>query len=157
MGLAESSDIYHSTTPDPDAIEAIKAINMALDDAKIKPNEIDYINAHGTGTSANDIMEANAIYSVFSSNVPVSSTKPLTGHCLGAGAGIEVALCLKLIENFDKRLYPNIYDNCFDDDLKKIKLVQKQEKYEKCDICMCNSFGFGGTNAIMILGRRNEK
>ena len=81
----------------------------------------------------------------------------MTGHCLGAAAGIEVALCNQLIKNFDGRLYPHIYDNCYDKALKKIRLVKKDEKYPKCNICMCNSFGFGGSNAIMILGNVGEK
>ena len=157
LGLAESSDIYHPTTPDPNAIEAIKAIKSALKIANIKANEIDYINAHGTGTIANDIMEAKAIYSVFSDNVPVSSTKPTTGHCLGAGGGIETALCAKLLDSFDGRLYPNIYDEEFDNNLDKINLVQKDKIYSRCKIIMNNSFGFGGSNAIMIMGKNDEK
>lgn len=156
LGIGESSDIYHSTTPDPEAKEAIKAIWEALKEAKLSPTDIDYINAHGTGTPANDIMEANAIYQIFKDTVPVSSTKPLTGHCLGAAAGIETALCCKILDEFDGRLYPHVYNNLYDDNLPKIKLVGKDEKYDKCRVCMCNTFGFGGTNAIMILGKNNE-
>ena len=156
MGIGESSDIYHLTTPDPEAKEAVTAICMALDDAKITSDKIDYINAHGTGTIANDIMEANAIYTIFKDKVPVSSTKPLTGHCLGAAAGIETALCCKLIDDFRERLYPNMNGNTFDPSLPKIKLVRNGEEYKKCNICMCNSFGFGGTNAILILGKNYE-
>lgn len=155
MGIGETSDIYHSTTPDPDGAEAVKAIKMALKDAKLKPEDIDYINAHGTGTIANDITESNAVFSVFGNKTPVSSTKPLTGHCLGAAAGIETALCCKLLENFSGKLYPHIYCGEFDDTLPKINLVSKDQMYEKCKICMCNSFGFGGTNTILILGRKN--
>ena len=158
MGIGENSDVFHSTTPDPEAKEAINAINMALEDAKIEAKDIDYINVHGTGTIANDIMEANAIYKAFYPyNPPSSSTKQMTGHCLGAAAGIETALCCKLIDNFDGRLYPHIYDGNYDNTLAKINLVQKNKKYEKCNICMCNSFGFGGTNAIMILGKNYGK
>ena len=153
MGIGESSDIYHLTTPDPDAKEAVTAINIALKDAKITPDKIDYINAHGTGTIANDLMEVNAIYKIFKDKVPVSSTKPMTGHCLGAAAGIETALCCKLIDDFRGKLYPNMNGGDFDPSLSKIKLVGKDEKYKKCNICMCNSFGFGGTNAILILGK----
>ena len=155
MGIGESSDIYHSTTPDPDAEEAIKAIEEALKDAQIKPSDVDYINAHGTGTLANDLMEASAISRVFGNSVPVSSTKPLTGHCLGAAAGIETALCCKLVESFDGKLYPHIYDGNYDIELPKIKLVAKSENYKQCKICLCNSFGFGGTNAILVIGKRN--
>lgn len=155
MGIGESSDIYHSTTPDPEGIEAIKAIKQALNDAKIEPEEIDYINAHGTGTIANDIMESKAIWGVFKDKTPVSSTKQLTGHCLGAAAGIETALCAKLLENFEGKLYPHVFSGEFDNNLPKINLVSKEKTYPKCKICMCNSFGFGGTNAIIILGRKN--
>ena len=156
MGIGESSDIYHSTTPDPEAVEVIKAMNIALEDANIKPEDIDYINAHGTGTAANDLMEANAINKIFKDKTPVSSTKSMTGHCLGAAAGIETALCCKLLEKFDGRLLPHIYDNEYDPSLPQIKLAKKGEQYNKCKICMCNSFGFGGTNAILILGSKNE-
>ena len=156
MGIGESSDIYHPTTPDPEAKEVISAINIAMKDANVKPQDIDYINMHGTGTPANDLMEANAIYKVFGDKVPVSSTKPMTGHCLGAAAGIETALCCKLLDSFDGRLYPHVYDGAYDNTLPKINLVEKDKKYSKGKIFMCNSFGFGGTNAIMILGRNNE-
>ena len=154
MGIGESSDIYHLTTPDPEAKESIRAINIALKEASLTPDDIDYINAHGTGTVANDVMEANAIYKIFKNNAPISSTKPMTGHCLGAASGIETALCCKLLDCFDGRLYPHIYDNKYDKTLPQINLVEKNKKYEKCNICMCNSFGFGGTNAIMILGKK---
>lgn len=155
MGIGESSDIYHPTTPDPEAKEAVKAIKAALQEAKLQPGDIDYINVHGTGTYANDLMEAKAISEVFGTKTPVSSTKPMTGHCLGAAAGIETALCCKLLENFDGKLYPHIYDDEYDENLPSIKLVQKPENYPKCNICMCNSFGFGGSNAILILGKSN--
>lgn len=157
MGIGETSDIYHSTTPNPKAEEAIEAINKAMNEAKITISDVDYINAHGTGTIANDIMEAQAIYSVFGENTPVSSTKPLTGHCLGAAAGIETALCCKLIDSFNGYFYPHIYDGEYDEKLPKIKLVQLKEKFQKCNVCMCNSFGFGGANAILILGKNHEK
>lgn len=155
MGIGENTDTYHPTTPNPEGTEAICAIKSALSDAKIKADEIDYINAHGTGTGANDTMEANAVFKVFGAETPVSSTKPLTGHCLGSAAGIETALCCKLLDSFDGRLYPNVFDGEYDLSLPKINLVQKNKIYKKCNICMCNSFGFGGTNAILILGKRN--
>lgn len=156
MGFGENSDIHHPTTPDPEGTEATKAIQLALLQANLKSEDIDYINLHGTGTVANDIMESKAIYNVFQNKVPTSSTKPLTGHCLGAAAGIETALCCKLLDSFDGRLYPHIYDEEYDINLPKINLVIQDKKYDKCKICMCNSFGFGGTNAIMIIGKIDE-
>lgn len=155
-GIGESSDVYHSTTPDPEAKEALKAINQALAEAKIKPEDINYINVHGTGTIANDLMEANAISKIFGNKTPISATKPVTGHCLGASAGIETALCCKLLDNFDGRLYPHVFDNEYDSSLPEINLALKNKIYDKCNICMCNSFGFGGTNAILILRKKDE-
>ncbi|MCD7879713.1 MAG: hypothetical protein LUG16_07265 [Candidatus Gastranaerophilales bacterium] len=151
MGIGETSDIYHATTPNPEAYEAKEAIKKALLDAKLSPMDIDYINLHGTGTFANDLSEAKAVFDIFGTGVPVSSTKPLTGHCLGAAAGIETALCCALLDNFNKKLFPHIYNGNFDDGLAPIKLVTPQEEFKHCKTCMCNSFGFGGTNAIMIL------
>lgn len=99
LGIGETSDAYHSATPDPDGVQAVRAIQLALDDAGLKAEDIDYINLHGTGTVSNDLMEANAIYKVFGDNVPASSTKPFTGHCLGAAASIE---SFYLLSNFER-------------------------------------------------------
>lgn len=155
LGIGENSEVFHSTTPDPEAKEVKNAIYQALDDAKINKNEVDYINLHGTGTLANDTMEAEAINSIFGDKTPVSSTKPLTGHCLGAAANVEIALCCHLLQNFRGKLLPHIYDSEYNPDLKPINLVKSTDNYAKCNICMSNSFGFGGTNAIIILGNSN--
>jgi 3-oxoacyl-[acyl-carrier-protein] synthase-1 len=101
-------------------------------------------------------MESEAIHSVFGENVPASSTKPLTGHCLGAAASIETVLCCHLLNNFNGKLLPHINDNEYNNELKPVKLVKLTDDYKKCDICMSNSFGFGGTNAIIILGKKND-
>ncbi len=155
LGIGENSDVFHSTTPDPEAKEVKKAIEQALSMANISPEDVDYINLHGTGTLANDMMEAEAINTIFGDNIPVSSTKPLTGHCLGAAASIEAALCCHLLNNFSGKLFPHIYDAEYNPDLKPIKLVKLEDKYSKCKICVSNSFGFGGTNAIIVLGKDN--
>lgn len=155
LGIGENSDVYHSTTPDPEAKEVKNAIYQALDDAGINKNEIDYINLHGTGTLANDTMEAEAINSIFGEEIPVSSTKPLTGHCLGAAANIEIALCCHLLKNFNGKLLPHIFDSNYNPELKQVNLVKSSDNYKKCNICMSNSFGFGGTNAIIVLGKEN--
>ena len=148
-GIGETTDSYHSTTPDPEAIEPERAIRLAL--GEIPPEEIDYINLHGTGTVANDLMEARAVYNVFRDNVPASSTKPLTGHCLGAAASIEIALCCKLIENGGYKIYPHIYDGEYDKKLPQIKLADKTLLKKPVKTCLCTSFGFGGTNCAIVL------
>lgn len=155
MGIGETSDVFHSTTPDPEAKEVKKAIEQALSMANIGPEDVDYINLHGTGTLANDTMEAEAVNAIFTDNIPVSSTKPLTGHCLGAAASIEAALCCHLLNNFSGKLFPHVYDSVYNQDLKPVKLVKPEDKYSKCNICVSNSFGFGGTNAIIVLGKNN--
>ena len=100
-------------------------------------------------------MEANVINKLFGCNTPASSTKPITGHCLGAAASIEIALCCYLLNNFEGLLYPHLFDGVYNSSLPLIKLVRPMEKYLKCKTCLCNSFGFGGTNAIIILGKDN--
>ena len=155
LGTGESSDIFHSTTPDPEAKEVKNAILQALHNSGIKPEEVNYINLHGTGTLANDTMEAEAVNTIFGTHTPASSTKPLTGHCLGAAASIEAALCCHLLNNFSGKLFPHIYDSEYNPSLKPINLIKTQNLYDKCNICISNSFGFGGTNAIIVLGKDN--
>lgn len=155
-GIGETTDVFHSTTPDPSAVEAVRAINQALENANLKPEDIDYINLHGTGTPANDLMEARAVYSIFKGRVPSSSTKPLTGHCLGAAASVETALCCQLLEQNDGKLFPHIYDGIYDENLEKIKLVPKNFRTEKISACLNLSFGFGGTNTAIILRRKDD-
>lgn len=155
LGIGETSDAYHSATPDPDGVQAVRAIQLALDDAGLKAEDIDYINLHGTGTVSNDLMEANAIYKVFGDNVPASSTKPFTGHCLGAAASIEAFICYQILKG--KRNLPiHKYDNVYDENLPKINLVNSNTENKKINICMSTSFGFGGTNAVVIMGNKTE-
>lgn len=151
-GMGETTDCYHSTTPDPNGIEAIRAIKEAMNGNF----DVDYINLHGTGTIANDLMEAVAISSIFGNKVPASSTKPLTGHCLGAAAGIEIALCAKLLENGGNKVFPHIYDGFYDETIPKIFLAEKNTVTKKLKTCLCTSFGFGGTNTAILLGVDDE-
>lgn len=155
LGIGETSDAYHSATPDPEGVQAVRAIQLALDDAGLKAEDIDYINLHGTGTVSNDLMEANAIYKVFGDNVPASSTKPFTGHCLGAAASIEAFICYQILKG--KRNLPiHKYDNEYDENLPKINLVNSNTENKKINTCMSTSFGFGGTNAVVIMGNMPE-
>lgn len=155
LGIGETSDAYHSATPDPEGVQAVRAIQLALDDAGLKAEDIDYINLHGTGTVSNDLMEANAIYKVFGDNVPASSTKPFTGHCLGAAASIEAFICYQILKG-ERNLPIHKYDNEYDENLPKINLVNSNTKNKKINTCMSTSFGFGGTNAVVIMGNKTE-
>lgn len=159
LGIGETSDAYHTSTPDPQGVQAAHAIEIALKNAGLTPSNIDYINLHGTGTVTNDVMEANAVYKIFEDKVPASSTKSLTGHCLGASAGVETALCLAFLDNSinpQKKLIPHNYDGEYDTGLPEIKLAKHKEKAEKNTRVLCNAFGFGGSNAVIILGRNDE-
>lgn len=154
LGIGETSDAYHSATPDPEGTQAAIAIQGALDEAGLKADDIDYINLHGTGTVSNDIMEANAIYKIFGDKIPASSTKPLTGHCLGAAASVEAYICFEILKG--KRALPiHEYDGEYDETLPKINLVNKDTPQKNINTCMCTSFGFGGTNAVVILGKHS--
>ena len=154
LGIGETTDVYHATCPDPEAKEAVRAIREALNESKLNPQEIDYINLHGTGTVSNDLMEANAIHTVFGNDVLCSSTKLSTGHCLGAAASIEIALCCKLLEMKESVLYPNIYDD-YDKTLPQINLVPLNCT-RQVKSCLCTSFGFGGTNTAIVLGGEDD-
>lgn len=152
LGIGETSDAYNAATPDPSAEQAKEAIKIALKNANLVPEDIDYINLHGTGTIANDLMEAKAINEIFGEDIPCSSTKVLTGHCLGAAASIEMALCVKALE--ENKFLPHIFDNEYDETIEKVKLVKKDEKpLTEIKNIMCNAFGFGGTNAVIIIGK----
>ena len=153
MGLGETSDAYHISTPNPDGEEAAKAMLNALKEANLKPSDIDYINLHGTGTLANDTMEANAVSKIFGEKTPVSSTKPLTGHCLGAAASIETAICYELLNSNKNILPPHVYDGEYNPHSPQLNLVDKNTKINDVKNVMCNAFGFGGTNAVIILGK----
>lgn len=155
LGIGETSDAYHAATPDPDGVQAVKAIQEALDDANLKPEDIDYINLHGTGTISNDLMEANAIYKVFGNKVPASSTKPLTGHCLGAAASIEAFICYQILKG-ERNLPIHKFDGEYDETLPKINLVTENTPQKDVKICLSTSFGFGGTNAVVILAAKQQ-
>ena len=152
LGYGESCDAYHMTSPDPNGIGAKKAIEKALSNAKIKPEEVDYINLHGTGTKFNDSMEAKAVDAVFGNyKVKCSTTKPVTGHTLGAAGALELAICFAAITN--NALPPQIWDGVFDDEMPKLYFVNKNNDLNrsKIKVCISNSFAFGGANACLVI------
>ena len=150
LGYGESCDAHHMTSPDPSGVGAKKAIEKALLNAKIKPEEVDYINLHGTGTKFNDSMEAKAVDAVFGAyKVPCSTTKPITGHTLGAAGALELAICFAAITN--NVLPPQIWDKVFDEEMPELNFVNKNSDLHQTKICLSNSFAFGGANACLVI------
>lgn len=158
LGYGESADAYHMTSPDLTGDGAKRAMEKALDFAGIKPEEVDYINLHGTGTKYNDSMEANAVSAVFGKNeVAVSTTKPVTGHTLGAAGALEAAICYACIEkNYGKaeiKLPVQVWDKQQDSEMPVLNIVDENSKNSgKVKICLSNSFAFGGANSSLIIG-----
>ena len=155
-GIGESCDAYHVSAPDPTGGGAIASMEDALEGASLTPDEIGYLNLHGTGTPLNDMMEAKAVDTLFN-GVPCSSVKPLIGHCLGAAGAMETGVCwLMLNTEGSKRLMPtHRWDGVTDPDLPQLKLVHEGEALpiRKSTYAMSNSFAFGGSNCSAILGR----
>jgi len=152
LGWGESADAYHMTSPDPSGAGAEKAIRRALESAGLKPADVDYINMHGTGTKFNDSMEAKAIDAVFGDiKVPVSTTKPVTGHTLGAAAALELAVCYSAVNNIGLPL--QIWDKEQDPELPVLNIVDKNTTINgQSKVCLSNSFAFGGANACLVVG-----
>ena len=151
LGIGESSDAYHLTSPDPTGSGAIDSMQKALSGAGLTPKDIDFINMHGTGTVANDAMESLAINTVFGDEVLCASTKPLTGHTLGAAGAVSMGLSwLMLKYNF---VIPHVYDGNFAPDCADIRLAQIGDNKE-INRVLCNAFAFGGSNASLIMGKQ---
>jgi beta-ketoacyl-acyl-carrier-protein synthase II len=155
-GHAASSDGFHMAAPDPNGAGPIRAMRWALEDAKLKPQEIDYINAHGTGTQLNDPTETRAIKSVFAEhayNIPVSSTKSMIGHAMGASGALEAIACTLAIEN--GWLPPTINLDTPDPEC-DLDYVPNQARQVEVNATLSNSFGLGGQNACLVLKRYRE-
>ena len=148
IGFGMSSDAYHMTAPPDNGLGAALSMKNAINDAELNPNDIDYINAHGTSTPLGDIAEAKAIMSVFSDKKPsISSTKSMTGHTLGAAGAIESIFSILTI---NKGIVPptinldNLDPNCI------LDFTPHESRDKDINIAMNNSFGFGGTNSTLI-------
>ncbi len=167
LGWGESADAYHMTSPDPSGAGAEKAIRRALESSGVSLADVGYINLHGTGTKFNDSMEAKAVAAVFggeggqTAQVPVSTTKPVTGHTLGAAAALEAAICWKaLVENYGKndniKLPLQVWDGERDEELPELNIVDGKSKgggeFRELKVCLSNSFAFGGANACLVIG-----
>jgi len=151
LGAGESADAYHITAPGTDGAGPAKAMKAALADAELTAGKIGYINLHGTGTELNDKAEALAMKAVFNDMPPVSSTKPITGHTLGAAGALEAAICWMVLT--ERRGLPvHCWDGVIDDEI-QVSPIGKDCR-ETPDICMSNSFAFGGCNVSLILTRK---
>jgi 3-oxoacyl-[acyl-carrier-protein] synthase I len=148
LGAAGSSDAYHITNPDPSSVAAIRAMEDALNDAAIKAEDISYINAHGTGTQANDSAEANAVNTLFKHKPYISSTKGVTGHTLGAAGALEAVIC---VESLKRQILP-VSVHCLEDD-GELNIVKESAKIPM-DYVMSNSFAFGGNNTSLVFGKK---
>ncbi len=152
-GFGMSDDAYHFTAPDPEGDGATYAMNMALRDAGIEPQQMDYINAHGTSTYFNDIIETKAIKRVFGDHayrLVVSSTKSVTGHLLGAAGGIEAVFTVMSIA---EGVIPPTMNLDNPDPECDLFYAPNEAVEKKIDYAMSNSFGFGGTNAVIVFKR----
>ena len=147
IGYGISTDNFHITQPDPTGIGAQQAMQQALQSARVSAAAVDYINAHGTATLFNDAAEGKAISALFN-GVPVSSTKGMMGHSLGAAGAIEAVICLLALQH--QFLPPNINFGALDDHL-DLNIVANKARPAVLRTALSNSFGFGGTNASILM------
>ena len=151
-GYGLSADAYHITAPAPGGEGGLRAMRMALKDAGLTPTDVDYINAHGTSTGLGDVGELEAVKTLFGDlPVSMSSTKSTTGHLLGAAGGVEAIFCTLAIR--DGIVPPTINLDDPIDEVGNFDLVPKVAKKRKVDVALSNSFGFGGTNASLVIKR----
>ncbi|MBN2831031.1 MAG: beta-ketoacyl-ACP synthase II [Candidatus Omnitrophica bacterium] len=153
VGFGMTCDAYHITAPDPEGEGAARAMSLALADAKINPEEVDYINAHGTSTKLNDKIETLSMkraFGPYAKKVMVSSTKSMTGHLLGAAGGVEfLACCLSIRDG----IVPPTINYDYPDPECDLDYVPNTARNAQVEICMSNSLGFGGHNASLIVKR----
>lgn len=154
-GFGMNGDAFHATQPDTSGAQAKSVMDLALRDANLSPSDVAYINAHGTSTPYNDMIESSAIASLFGAAKPaVSSTKSMLGHMLGATGAMEAIVCCKVIE--EGIVPPTI--NCFDRDVGlDLNIVCHDAINHSVDHALSNSFGFGGTNACLVFSKYKEK
>ena len=153
LGAGASSDAHHISAPEPNGRGAIQAMHKALQQADIQASQIGYLNLHGTATQHNDAMESHAVTHVFPQGVPCSSTKPMTGHTLGAAGALEAAFCWLSLTH-GNALAPHVWDGQADPVLPALNWVTLGQALaltpQRC--LMSNSFAFGGNNVSLIIG-----
>jgi 3-oxoacyl-[acyl-carrier-protein] synthase-1 len=152
-GVGESSDGHHLSAPDPTGRGAEAAIRAALAAAQLEPDQVEYVNLHGTATHKNDEMESRVMARVFGGNTPCGSTKPLIGHTLGAAGAQELGLCwLVLDDDANRQLPQHLWDGVKDPTLPDINLASGNERWTR-GVFVSNSFAFGGSNTAVAIGR----
>jgi 3-oxoacyl-[acyl-carrier-protein] synthase I len=149
LGIGESSDAYHMSSPHPDGLGARAAMVQALSTGGLQPSDIDYINLHGTGTQNNDSAEARAVMAALGPEVPCSSTKGATGHTLGAAGGLEAVICALALRH---GLMPAGLNTSAVDPALGVNYLLENRRQPVSRV-MSNSFGFGGSNCSLILGK----
>ncbi len=156
IGYGASGDAYHITAPLESGEGAAKAMQMALDKAGVKPNEVDYINAHGTSTQLNDKMETKAIKTVFGAHaykIPISSTKSMLGHLIGGAGAVEAAIAIMVIQN---AVIPPTINLTHPDPECDLDYVPNVARQAKVITAISNSFGFGGHNSVLVFRKYSE-
>ena len=157
-GGGESSDAHHMSAPHPEGKGAIAALQRCLQDGDCLPEQVGYVNLHGTGTIHNDRAEAIAIHTILGCDVPCSSTKPLVGHLLGAAGAFEAGVAYGLLMSNDEQplLPPHVWDGSPDPELPHLNLVTSGERLYTTRI-LSTSFAFGGSNCALLFERSNEE
>jgi 3-oxoacyl-[acyl-carrier-protein] synthase II len=150
IGAAMTADAYHMTAPHPEGIGAAKSMELALEDAEITFDQVDYLNPHATSTPLGDLAELNAINKVFkgSSNLDISATKSMTGHLLGAAGAVEAIICIKAIQ--ENIIPATINVSKLDENIPQGINIITENKEKPINIAMSNAFGFGGHNSTVI-------
>ncbi len=155
-GYGQTTDAFHVIAPAEGGAGAARAIKRALDQAAIRPEQVDYINAHGTATPLNDIAETQAIKTVFGDHaykVPISSTKSITGHLMGATGALEAAVCVHAIQH---GIVPPTINLTEPDPLCDLDYIPGEARRKRVNVAMNNSFGFGGHNAVVVFKRYED-
>jgi 3-oxoacyl-[acyl-carrier-protein] synthase II len=156
LGYGTSADAYHISAPSEDGSGAIKAIESAMDDAGLLPTDIDYINAHGTSTKLNDQSETRAIKSVFGEHaydIPISSTKSMHGHMLGAAGAMEALVGIKALQ---AQFVPATINYATPDPQCDLDYIANTGRPARLEIFLSNGFGLGGHNATIVIGRYHQ-
>jgi 3-oxoacyl-[acyl-carrier-protein] synthase II len=156
LGYGASNDAYHMAAPDPDSVGVAEMMRAALARARVKPADVDYVNAHGTSTPLGDLAETNALKDVFGDHaykLAVSSTKSMMGHCFGAAGAIEAMMCVKAIH---EGVIPPTINYEHPDPACDLDYVPNEAREAKVDVALSNAMGLGGHNGCVLFGRTDR-